>query len=224
MSHIGLAVALVLIIIALCTSVYNGVVHVLFPTVPKGQPWGPTSGGELPYNPLYWNNLKNRKKLNCYDYAFGNTNPKQHSKSQPGQYSGARDAVKGRNYTCDNVLEKVRRDHPETVRDAEFEDQCERDEYKIALMVAPKNPIDSGDYHFMRQNPDGLWSHKSGKDPVTMTDGLGYLISAPHEANRHFGIYNYSNMCGYYCVKKGSNSVFLNNGENNKTDEEAEVE
>lgn len=51
------------------------------------------------------------------------------------------------------------------------------------------------DFHFVRQDDDGKWSHKQGHGPVKNTDDGGKEITDPEKAK----IDNYK-ICGYYCV------------------------
>ena len=148
---------------------------------------------------------------NCYDYAFDNKRTSIRYRSQPGTINGER--IEGHKYTCEAVDEKLREDHPE-IYSIPFEKPCKPGTYKIALMVDKGTTIPilnrtfGADYHFMRQDDNGLWSHKPGANPVTRFDGDGELIYAPHDAERDTGNYNYSDMCGYYCVGTESKNNF----------------
>jgi hypothetical protein len=72
-----------------------------------------------------------------------------------------------------------------------FETKCPAHTSKIALVVDPDE-----DYHFYRQDNNGLWSHKDGWKLATNKDAKGKLIKSPETANR--GYYNL--FCGYYAV------------------------
>lgn len=154
------------------------------------------SGSELQYDPDYWNSLENLESLNCYDYAYGNADPEQKVFSQPLDKSPVDNL-----YTCASVEDGMMRDHPSTTK-VSFEVACPQGERKIALMVDPVHP---SDYHYMRQDADGIWSHKPGYLPVRRIDGSGKVIFAPHLSNRDYGSFNYSTMCGYYCVPSNIN-------------------
>lgn len=65
------------------------------------------------------------------------------------------------------------------------------------------------DYHWYRQDSDGLWSHKPGQLAVTRYDATGTnLIIDPQTADRNNlnsgGAYYYY-FCGYYCVTPWNN-------------------
>ena len=55
------------------------------------------------------------------------------------------------------------------------------------------------DFHFYRRHTDGSWSHKLGKNPPTILDAQGVVISDPRTANRDHGT-NYSEFMGFYKV------------------------
>ena len=66
------------------------------------------------------------------------------------------------------------------------------------------------DSHFYRQDSDGYWSHKPGKEEVRRTDASGKLITDPETADRNYDTSNdnqnnetdnnYYKFCGYYSV------------------------
>jgi len=58
--------------------------------------------------------------------------------------------------------------------------------YKIALIVG------NFDYHWLRQNPEGSWSHKRGLTEVINYDAKGQVIYDPSTAN-----FNYSEIEEY---------------------------
>lgn len=74
--------------------------------------------------------------------------------------------------------------------------------YKIALFVAPGNPHSTReehmDYHWVRQDADGTWSHKFGSQPVRNTDLAGRAITDPRRAA--FGNYRF---VGFFDVPQG---------------------
>jgi hypothetical protein len=59
------------------------------------------------------------------------------------------------------------------------------------------------DFHFYRQDANGMWSHKVSSDPAQNVDASGNPISNPETADR--GIY--TDFCGYFCVYKGNVSI-----------------
>ena len=79
-------------------------------------------------------------------------------------------------------------------------DVCPAGTYKVALVVS------EGDYHWYRQDADGLWSHKRGLNPVERTDYSGKLIIDPYIADRG----DYTEFLGYYAVTPWSESFTAN--------------
>ena len=101
-------------------------------------------------------------------------------------------------------------------------DVCESDQYKVALVVDsyddPQiqdnqyvlngiNYIEPDmDYHWYRQNSNGIWSHKPGSHNVTMLDSNGLLIFDPQECGRIIGDYDYATFVGYFSLEPYSTS------------------
>lgn len=76
---------------------------------------------------------------------------------------------------------------------------------RIALVMDPYwlKP----DFHFLRENADGSWSHKPGHYPATDRDSAKNIIQNPRLAQLWHGKNHrrYSVFGGYYCVTGGSN-------------------
>ena len=72
---------------------------------------------------------------------------------------------------------------------------------KIALVVDPGE-----DYHYYRQDSDGLWSHKDGSNKVKRYDAFRKNIANPKLASRDYrnqgSDLNYEDFCGFYCVPR----------------------
>lgn len=156
----------------------------------------PKSGYELEYSPLKWNLPFIRKVHNCYDYAFNNYDIWQSPKSQPGEFSN----YEIDDFTCPNVTKALEKDHSE-IYPTELENECKKGYYKIALMVDPGK-----DFHFMRQDSNGYWSHKPGTLSVRNIDESGELITDPANANNDSGEFNYTDFCNYYCISRNSHN------------------
>ena len=92
----------------------------------------------------------NSRDYNCYAYALGETVWKY--------VGGSQDAVT--DYNVNDVAKLVLKDAERDGRTMRIIDSYNSDinanEYRIALRVG------AADYHFMRQNDDGTWSHKPG--------------------------------------------------------------
>ncbi len=139
------------------------------------------------YEPDFWNdNSTTKKNNNCYNYAC---NKKTDTFAQPGRASGDK-------YTsseCDNV-------GPAAVRDGlEICDSITQPlppgKARVAMAVSYQK-----DYHWWREDIDGMWSHKPGDGRATNYDNSDDLISDPEKADRG----RYEDFCGYYFVDSDS--------------------
>ena len=137
-----------------------------------------------------------RKTHNCYDYAIGHLNPDQNKKSQPGRTKFDNDLQGEEVHNCQVVEDLLVYDHPE-IMDSDLIEPCPYGYHKIGLMIDPED-----DYHFIRQDPDGYWSHKPGAGEVTKYDFSGRKIVNPElsDFNNIEADLNYTEYCGYYCV------------------------
>ena len=138
------------------------------------------------------------KTHNCYDYAIGNFNPDQKKKSQPGRTKLGNDLQGEEVYTCKVVEDRLLIDHPELIFSS-LTGQCPHGYHKIGMMIDPDD-----DYHFIRQDDDGYWSHKPGGDRVIDTDFSGRRIVDPEQSdfNHTQAGLHYTQFCNYYCVKE----------------------
>lgn len=189
----------------------------------KGQPYcnthkacetqSPLSGAEPDFDPALWNKRKAfRETHNCFSYAMNVFDPKQVARCkgkrdcrapfhQPGAaagYDGFSDEVPK---TCPNMLARIFGDNP-SVEMSDFETRCAPGASKIALIID-----ESDDYHFLRQDSNGYWSHKPGARQVTNVDAYGHLIKNPRLANYDYarngdGTLNYNVFCSYMCVPR----------------------
>lgn len=139
------------------------------------------------YEPDLWNdNGTIQDNNNCYNYAC---NIQTNTYAQPGEASGNMYT----SFTCDDISNGAISDGLKRI---ESQKKCGLCCHKVALaMDSDNNP----DYHWYRQDRDGLWSHKPGMGSVRNYDNAGSLIHDPSSANR--GRYNI--FCGYFCVCKG---------------------
>jgi len=120
---------------------------------------------------------------------------------QPGYASGYGHFSEKHEKGCNDMVSRLWGDNPD-VRPIEFEERCPGKTSKIALIVDPKR-----DYHFLRQDSNGMWSHKPGAMEVTTLDASGRTILRPDRAlfiyNNHKDPLRYTKFCGYYCVPRG---------------------
>ena len=159
----------------------------------------PVSGFELDYEPELWNDagiVQNSTK--CYAYALDRRAgfPEGH-KLQPGELSGTPLATLA-DVDVERIKELVLADAEAagfTFEEVTAEAACPSGTYKVALVVDP-----GVDYHWYRQNPDGSWSHKPGHSEVTDVDAAGNTVLDPATADRDYGLINYSEFGGYFCI------------------------
>ena len=177
----------------------------------------PLSGWEPHYMPSVYNDPKKVIQVNhnCFAYAFDildlpdcakgdDSNTCKKPFHQPGYFGGhPRFTEDGKKY-CPDLLARLLADMP-WIKKSKFKNQCPRGYSKIALVIDPDN-----DYHFYRQDSNGLWSHKPGGQPVTNLDASGKLIFNPELADRDYrkpGLskkdqLNYSIFCSFLCVPR----------------------
>ncbi len=165
----------------------------------------PRSGQEPVYDPIKWNKPFRVSAFNCYDYAFNNHWAAQNNRNQPGMLSGKYKTEPEQIHQCDYMSKMIKTDHPK-IQKSSFEKTCPNNYYKIAMLVDPVG--DSTDYHFLRQDSNGFWSHKLGDLPIDNVDADGNLIFAPHLANFQYPKYKYKDYCGYFCVPEDSFEQF----------------
>jgi hypothetical protein len=154
----------------------------------------PLSGSELDYDPNLWNNdYKIRDSHNCYSYAMGKIVKGLDSKAQPGYASGF-NHINDNEYECKYFKNRIIKDSPGTYIE-NFDSACLPGFYKVFLALDPQV-----DYHWWRQDSNGLWSHKPGSTNVTNLDADDNIINNPILSNRNYGTVNYKKPCFFACV------------------------
>lgn len=173
------------------------------------------SGYEPRYEPDKYNgDPAVYKSHNCYSYGmnvidlnlvdFCRKNNGKDCRShfhQPGALNGDRFALNAESRrTCPIVEKLMKADVPE-ISNTTFYGTCPKGMSKIALVV------DKGeDYHFYRQDADGMWSHKDGSNKVKRFDADKQPIFNPETASRDYtqqgSDLNYEDFCGFYCVPR----------------------
>ena len=175
----------------------------------------PLTGSEPAYEPNRWNlNRLLKETHNCFAYAFNAYDKKQLAKCknkkkcdasfhQPGFASLYSKFSNLEQKSCTNMHNRIFGDNPRNVSKTDFVSQCPADMSKIALIVDA-----SDDYHFLRQDDTGYWSHKPGARKVTNIDAMGHKIWDPKLANYNYAKngnsdLNYDIFCSYLCVRRG---------------------
>jgi hypothetical protein len=151
----------------------------------------PLSGWEPNYMPSFFNGIKNiQYNHNCFAYAFDVLDPPSEKECiqkdgtcirpfhQPG-YASGKGKIGDKKY-CPEFLVRLKGDMPD-IDEIEFTDPCKQGFSKIAIVIDPNN-----DYHFYRQDSNGLWSHKPGGQAVTNLDASNKLIFNPELCNRDY--------------------------------------
>jgi hypothetical protein len=184
----------------------------------------PLSGSEPLYEPEKYNNDPAiYKSHNCYSYGmnviddklvqFCRKNDGKNCRSrfhQPGALHGDRFALNASERRKCPVVEKLMKSDIPQISKTSFYSECPRGMSKIALVV------DEGeDYHYYRQDADGMWSHKDGSNKVKRYDANKVPIFNPETASRNYtpqgSDLNYEDFCGFYCVPRSS-EVHLGQG------------
>jgi len=173
----------------------------------------PMTGWEPEYDPTLWNSrLEFRETHNCFSYALNVFDKRQVAKCkstedcnaplpQPGLASGWNGFSERRPKTCPNMFARIFGDNP-NIEMVDFTTKCPDGSSKIALIVD-----ESDDYHFLRQDSNGYWSHKPGARKVKAVDALGHKIRDPKLAYYNYtdtgaSSLNYDIFCSYLCVPR----------------------
>jgi len=144
------------------------------------------------YNPEKWNGVL-RKTTNCYAYALDALYPETDEVSYLiGEFSGHKYSSF---FTDQKLIDHITSDLlalglemiPTTLK----EDVPEKS-YKIAICNS------CSDFHFLRRDSSGKWSHKMGwGGRVTTEDYSGREITNPSKAD----LYDY-HIIGYFLIKR----------------------
>lgn len=123
----------------------------------------------LRYNPDEWEDYNSS---NCYPYALGlKTNESFLVGDIIGKRVTDKDSIDILLYTLRLELEALGFEMLECCT----EDIAPEGSFKIYL---ERNS--SGEYHFLREDEDGLWSHKAADFSPNRRDTAGYLITDPN--------------------------------------------
>ena len=179
-------------------------------------PQAPKNGAEPMYQPeLYNSNPNVYKSHNCYSYSMNVIDPKlvnkckrnsnkntcRQSFHQPGALHGDRFTLNTEARRTCPIVEKLMIADVPAITKTSFYQSCPNRMSKIALVVDPGE-----DYHYYRQDADGLWSHKDGSNKVKRYDAMKKTIVNPKYAARDYTVQgsdlNYEDFCGFYCVPR----------------------
>ena len=198
------------------------------PFCEKHQKGCPNKSPLTGYEPVYGSNKYNRRiemqdAHNCFAYAFNYVDLPEKEKCnkegcdvpfhQPGRASGYPKWSKVKGKRCPDLIGRLKGDMPELERTT-FTQKCKKGSYKIGLVIDPIN-----DYHFYRQDSDGMWSHKPGGTKVTHFDASDRPIYNPELADRnykHNSDLHYKKFCSYFCVPARHTRRFKRGGSSRK--------
>jgi hypothetical protein len=170
------------------------------------------SMSEPNYEPDRYKDLMTQETHNCFAYGMNVLDPSQLTQCvgkpkcelhyhQPGGTVGMSKLLQTAEGRSCKVVDRLMRYDVPDIRRTTFRMKCPVGKSKIALVVHPGE-----DYHFYRQDRDGMWSHKDGANPVKRYDARGDPIFNPKQAARNYrpkgSFLNYSDFCGYYCVPR----------------------
>lgn len=160
------------------------------------QDMSPLSGFEPKYHPEKWNDgSKIQDNHNCYAYLLDTIIAKRTGKPQPGYFSGF-PALETKDYNCSEFYHRLKKDIPSLYLTS-FDNKCKKGFYKGFIALDPKQS--DQDYHFYRQDADGYWSHKPGRQEAIDYDANGKKIRNPLKANRKYKYFDYSKPCFFFC-------------------------
>ncbi len=171
------------------------------------------------YEPDKWNDKDSggnvQASSNCYDYAIDKPRKDRPPNLEQGKTAGSTPGLKHNKqppmfpwfFTCKQMFDGTVADGLKaSSKDAKCDDGC----WKVALLLHPyMDPKDntkqatdptSGDplfdnFHFVREDSPGHWSHKPGNGQATNKDDDGKEITDPEKAKLH----GYT-ICAYFCV------------------------
>lgn len=170
----------------------------------KNSTISPLSGSEPKYDPHKWNDNYNIKNThNCYAYVLNRSAHKMKNKAQPGYFSNY-PSLKYSDYNCESFYLRLKKDIP-SLYIVSFNQKCRKGFYKGFIAIDTKET--DQDYHFYRQDANGMWSHKPGRQDVINYDANNKLITNPLKANRKYTNFNYSTPCFFFCINNKLSSI-----------------
>jgi len=155
----------------------------------------PVSGSE-PRNINAYKTPRAVGRNNCMAFAFGEKGVVNGQKQQPGNKSGLKN-VDFPLTSCGPMIRRVLRDYKGSVYRGSVGTPCKPGYAKVMPFIAKGR-----DFHWYRQEPNGMWAHKRGLTPVTKKDACGKPIVNPRTSCRDFGDgLDYATPCPVLCRK-----------------------
>ena len=111
------------------------------------------------------------------------------------------------------MITRIIGDNP-IIKMGTFEDKCPSGTSKVGFVTD-----ENEDYHFLRQDTTGFWSHKPGARKITNLDAGRHPIWNPALCDLNYNRHNddelnYDNLCGYICVPRNK-KLFMKRGVKN---------
>ena len=173
------------------------------------------SGSEPPYTPERWNSPYVQKVHNCFAYALNILSDTLSKKCkdtnvcnthQPGEQSKWPPMDEK---TCPNLIARILGDDDYTP--TEYSQRCPKGTSMIAFIIDTVR-----DYHVLRLDDTGYFSHKGGQGPATDLDAQGHKIADVRRANFNYSDrpdkLNYTHFCGYFCISRSVVHAAVPNG------------
>lgn len=164
------------------------------------------SGSEPPYKPELWNENRYVQMVhNCFAYSLNilseslaATCKKENvcNTHQPGEKSKW---LPMKEKTCPNLIARILGD--DSYKPVEFHERCPEGTSMVAFIIDEVR-----DYHVLRLDTTGYFSHKGGQGPATDKDARGHKIADVRRANFNYSDkpdkLNYKDFCGYFCISR----------------------
>lgn len=164
------------------------------------------SGSEPPYKPELWNENRYVQIVhNCFAYSLNilseslaATCKKENvcNTHQPGEKSKW---LPMKEKTCPNLIARILGD--DSYKPVEFHERCPEGTSMVAFIIDEVR-----DYHVLRLDTTGYFSHKGGQGPATDKDARGHKIADVRRANFNYSDkpdkLNYKDFCGYFCISR----------------------
>jgi uncharacterized repeat protein (TIGR03803 family) len=138
------------------------------------------------YEPDYWHVNPIGACNNCYNYA---NNVRTDTYAQPGYASGT--WCTNSDAYCLSAATVYQYALNDGLLPSSKDAACPNGMTKVALFIWP-----SFDYHWYRQDANGLWTQKMDSEPATNLDNSDNIITDPETADRG----GYTDLAGYLCT------------------------
>lgn len=160
---------------------------------------------QIIYEPQKWNDdIFIRKSHNCYSYALNIIEKKRINECKQ-QLKKNKFCLRRQPYNinkkyqffnCDDLIQNILKEYPQ-IKIVNKNTHCPEGFYRVVLFLLKRvdlHHLNLNDFHFYRQDSNGLWSHKDGWRKVTNKDKHGKLIIDPEIIENEIE----SRLCSYF--------------------------